>query len=36
MNQEIKLAKTLEENYNCRIIINEEKNEYLFCLREYR
>jgi very-short-patch-repair endonuclease len=34
MDEEIKLAKTLETNYNCRIIINEEENKCLFCLKD--
>lgn len=34
MDEEIKLAKTLEKNYNCRIIINEEENKCLFCLKD--
>lgn len=35
MNEEIKLAKILEINYNCRIIINEEEeNKCLFCLKD--
>ena len=34
MSQEIKLAKILEKDYNCRIIINEEENKCFFCLRD--
>jgi len=34
MNEEIKLAKILQTTYNCRIIINEEENKCLFCLKD--
>lgn len=34
MDEEIKLAKILDTKYNCRIIINEEENKCLFCLKD--
>jgi len=34
MNQEITVAKILETKYNCRVIINEDKNTCLYCARD--
>jgi very-short-patch-repair endonuclease len=34
MNHEITVAKILETKYNCRIIINEDRNTCLYCARD--
>ena len=34
MNHEITVAKILETKYNCRVIINEDENTFLYCARD--